>query len=357
MIDTSWKFFLSSKEAWEEMYAECEKAKQSIDLEQFIFLNDEISNKFADLFVKKAGEGVKIRVLLDAAGSYPVFISSIPRRFKKAGIELRFFNPISPWRIIRLPIWLHRDHRKLLLVDGVVAFTGGVGIGDSMASWRDTQVKVTGPVVSDLEQAFHFMWWTAAKDRFVRVREPRQTEDGFTVLSNAPHFRQRFIHRTLIDVIRSAEKYIYLTTPYFVPDKKFFRVLRLAAKRKVDVRILVPYRSDHPYVDLAANYYFRKALKAGIKIHWYMPEMLHAKTVVVDDNWASVGSSNIDNLSSLFNYELNLISVDMSFVEYVRDHFMKDLQRSHEVTKDEWNMRPWTQKMLEALCAPFGLFF
>lgn len=357
MQGTDWKFFLSSKEAWEGMYEACAQAEQSIDFEQFIFLNDDISNRFVELFIKKAGEGVRVRLLLDAAGSYPLLISGIPKRLRKAGVETRFFNTISPWRIVRLPIWIHRDHRKVMVVDSKVAFVGGVGIGDSMSAWRDTQVKVTGSVVHDIEQAFYYMWWIAGKDRFVRAKEPRQTEDGYTVITNSPRFRQRFIHKTLIEVIRSAEKYVYLTTPYFVPDQKFLRVLRLAAKRKVEVKILVPYRSDHPYVDLAANYYFRKALKSGVKFYWYMPEMLHAKTVVVDDSWASIGSSNIDNLSSLFNYELNLVSVDRGFIAELKGHFLQDIQRSHEITKDEWGERPWTQKILELVCAPFGLFF
>jgi cardiolipin synthase len=226
-----------------------------------------------------------------------------------------------------------------------------------MADWRDTNVEVSGDVVVELQHAFNNMWWIVSNERFLRLKEPRQTEDGFSVLTNAPHFRQRHIDRAVIEAIRTAEKSIYITTPYFVPDRRFFRVIRLAARRGVDVRIIVPYQSDHPYVDFASQFYFQKALKAGVKLFWYMPTMMHAKTVVIDGEWASVGSANVDNLSSFFNYELNLVSVARGFAEDVETHFFTDLGRSIEVKTTEWQARPLLRKILEMISAPFGRFF
>ncbi len=356
-MNTPWKFFTSTKAALDGMYEACAAATSSIDCEQFIFENDSEGERFAELFIKKAGEGVKVRLLADTAGSYYFYNSAWPRKLQKAGVQVRFFNEISPWRITRVPIWLNRNHRKLLVVDRKVAVTGGVGISTYMHSWRDTNLLLQGPVVDELQAAFDHMWWMVGRDRFMRSKTPRQTVDGFTVVTNAPHFRQRFIHQTAIEAIRQARDYIYITTPYFVPDHRFMRVLRLARKRGVEVKLLVPSASDHPYVDYASNFYFRSALKTGIEIYRYEPGMIHAKTMVIDGVWASVGSANVDNLSSYFNHELNIVANNRKFAEEIRQHFITDLIHSHEVLPEVWEKRSFAHKCMETISAPFGRFF
>jgi cardiolipin synthase len=357
MSNFRWHFYLSTEEAWEAMYRACEDAHSTIDFEQFIFWDEEIGNRFGDLWIKKVKEGVKVRLLCDTAGSYFFSNSKLALKLENAGVLIQFFNPIKPWRITKLKIWLYRDHRKLLIVDNDVAFIGGVGVSEQMRDWRDTQLKITGPIVSELQGAFDHMWWIGERERFARFKEPRQTIDGFSVITNAPHFRQRFIHRTFLEVIRSAKKTIYLTTPYFVPDARFFRVLRLAAKRGVEVRILVPARSNHPYVDLASHHNFAKAFKFGIHIHQYQKGMIHCKTMVIDDDWASVGSSNIDNFSSFLNYEINISSVDKKFVEEMKEQFNNDLKESTEILPEGWKKRLVIYKILEFFFAPLGVFF
>ncbi len=356
-----WKLTTTCAQAWEAMLAGCAAARHTIDLEQFIFEDDRIGTRFAEVLQDRVRAGVKVRMICDTAGSYSFYNSTLARALRKAGVHIRFFNQISPWRIRHVRLWLNRDHRKVIVIDSDYetrrAFVGGVGIGDFMSDWRDTNVEVTGDIVMELQRAFNNMWWIVSNERFLRLKEPRQTEDGFSVLTNAPHFRQRHIDRAVIESIRTAEQSIYITTPYFVQDRRFFRVIRLAARRGVDVRIIVPYQSDHPYVDFASQFYFQKALKAGVKLFWYMPTMMHAKTVVIDGEWASVGSANVDNLSSFFNYELNLVSVARGFAEDVETHFFTDLGRSIEVKTTEWQARPLLRKILEMLSAPFGRFF
>lgn len=354
-----WKFYLTSAEAWEAMILACEAAKTSIDFEEFIFENDKVGARFAEVLSRKAREGVRVRLLVDMVGSLFLIGAPIVNQMREAGVEVVFFSPVRPWKFLRFKVWPLRDHRKLMVVDRHAAFVGGVCIGEQYTHWRDTLVQVEGEVVVHVQAAFDHMWWTAQKDsnKVFRFPEHRTTEDGFRVLTNAPHFRQQFINSTFLDMVRHAKQYVYLTTPYFVPDRKFFRVLRLAARRGVDVRLLIPERSDHPYVDLASRAHFRKALKAGMRIYLYSKTMLHAKTVVVDGEWSSVGSSNIDNLSSFSNYELNLSSLHRRFIEELRNQFLGDIAVAKEVKTEEWKHRPLVLKMLEGLCLPFGRFF
>lgn len=354
--ETKWRFFLYSESAWKAMYEACEKATRRIDFEQFIFLPDTIGSQFADLLIKKAKEGIKVRLLVDAGGSYGFFNSILSRKLIDAGVLVEFFNKISPLRLHNLRLWFFRNHRKILIVDGAFGYIGGVGIGDFLSGWRDTHVEIVGDVVRQLEYSFETMWRITIKERFIFFPEPYQTESGFTLLTNAPHNRQRFVYRNFLRAIRGAKKYVYITTPYFVPDTRLFRVLRLAVKRGVDVRIMLPENSDHPYVDWASHFHFDKAMRSGIRIFTYST-MLHSKSMVIDGDFVSVGSANMDNYSFFFNYEANLISVDKKFAEEVKLQFENDMLKSKELTRDKWKRRGFHQKILEFFSIPFARFF
>jgi cardiolipin synthase len=358
---TSWQFYTNSEDAWSAMYEACLRAKNSIDFEQFIFQDDVIGKRFAELFLKKRAEGVRVRLLCDTIGSYFFYLSSLADELRAAGVEVSFFNEIKPWAIFSVNKWFSRDHRKLLVIDQSIAFLGGVGIDDRFKSWRDTQVRFVGQVVFELQQAFDHMWWVAGREKFIRFKEARQTEDGFTVLTNAPHFRQRHINRTVLDAIRSAKHSVCITTPYFVPDARFSRVLRLAARRGVEVRILLPYISNHPYVDFASHYYFARLLKVGGRIFEYRGEngtqMIHAKTITIDEDWSAIGSANIDNLSTFFNYEIMVVSHSRKFSEEIRRQFSADLEFAEEILSEKWGRRSILQRAFELACIPFASFF
>lgn len=354
--ETKWRFFLYSESAWKAMYEACERATRRIDFEQFIFLPDTIGTQFAELLVKKAKEGIKVRLLADAGGSYAFFNSFLSRKLLEAGVLVEFFNKISPLRLHNLRIWFFRNHRKILIVDGTIGFIGGVGIGDFLSGWRDTHMEITGEIVRELEHSFETMWKMTIKDKFIFFPDPQQTESGFALLTNAPHNRQRFIYRSFLKAIRGAKKYVYITTPYFVPDTRINRVLRLVAKRGVEVRIMIPENSDHPYVDWASHFHFDKALRSGIRIFRYST-MLHSKSIAIDDTWATIGSANMDNYSFFFNYEANIVSINKTFAEEIRVHFENDMLKAKELTRDNWKKRGWHQKILEILSTPFARFF
>ena len=363
-----WKFFLKSHDAWDVMLADCRNAQVSIDMEQYIFVQDDIGLQFLATLEEKARAGIRVRLLCDAAGSYDFFDSVRAQKLIAAGAEVLFFNPIKPWRINNYSAWFFRDHRKVLVVDSHVGHIGGVGIHQGMQNWRDTQVRIEGSVVHELQYVFDQMWNRTKEGKFFRFKKPFFTTEvkerargqalakHFYFLTNSPRFHQRFIYHSLIDAIRGARNYIYLTTPYFIPDLRLIRVLRLAARRGVDVRLLIPYTSDHTIVDAATQSYIWIMLKAKVKVYFYREQMLHAKTVVIDDDWASVGSANLDNLSLLFNYETNLVGTNRAFVGALKEQFMDDINNSNAVTLPVWKRRSLTSKALEAVSWPIHKF-
>jgi cardiolipin synthase len=353
MEETSWKFYLTASEAWEAMLEDCAKAQVCIDFEQYILSNDEIGKKFFEVFLAKVKAGVKVRLLCDSAGSHGFHNSGSAKALIKAGVMINFFNPISPWRLKNFTSLFFRDHKKILIIDSKIGYTGGVGIEKVMANWRDTHIRIVGPIVHEMQYVFNRMWKIVEYGIFLKFRFPYSFPGAFRFFTVSPHFRQRFFYRRLINKIKSAKNFIYLTTPYFVPNQRFFISLTRAARRGVDIRLIVPKNSDHPFVDAASRSYFGLALKAGIKIYLYKDNVMHAKTAVIDDNWASVGSANLDNMSMLLNYEANLVSEDHKFIGELKDHFINDLMFASELSLEDWQGRSIFQKIYELITWPF----
>ncbi len=352
MKETSWHFYLNPELAWDAMLIACNEARVSIDLEQYIFRTDEVGNRFLDICRKKAQEGVRVRILCDAAGSFGLYNSGVPDKLRDCGVRIAFFNTLVPGGKHNYTSWFFRDHQKLLIVDGTIAFTGGICIAENMRAWRDTHVRIEGEVILQMSQSFTMMWRRAFKNRERRKNPLPPAASGFSYVTNAPLPRRRFLYHAFIEAIRGARKNIYLTTPYFVPDRRFARVLRLAARRGVDVRLLVPLVSDVPLVNYGIQSHFTKMLKSGVRIYRYEGAMIHAKTGVIDGEWATVGSFNLDHLSFLYNFEGNIVSTHKPFAEDLKKHFMEDIQKSRELTLSEWKNRSFVQKLLEGLTRP-----
>jgi len=347
------QFYLSGHDAWEAMLADCAGATTCIDLEQYIFVDDDIGRKFIDVLRERSRAGVKVRIICDAVGSWYLYNSSEVLLMKKDGIEIRFVNPVSPWRINNFFSWFFRDHRKILVIDKKIGYTGSLGIRDDMHSWRETTVRVGGNIVTEMSVTFNEMWLrTADTDVISRINKARSYTRGFNFVTNSPYFRKRFLYTSVIDALRGAHKYIYITVPYFVPDPRLIRVLKLAVRRGVDVRIIVPGHSVEPFVGLAAQSFYEELLRYGVKIYIYKKVFLHAKTIAVDDEWATVGSFNLDSLSFFYNYEANIISTESSFVVAIKNHFEVDLADAHEVILSEWIKRPFWEKIREFLIIP-----
>ena len=353
MAASGWRYYTTGEEAQAAMLAACAGAERSIDLEQFIFDDDIIGRQFLTTLLRRAQSGVRVRVLCDAIGSDDLIDSAIVRELGAAGIQFLFFNPIRRWWKHPFSEWFLRDHRKIVVVDAIVGFIGGVGIRDEMSSWRDTHARVTGDTVAQLAESFECFWqMTERHRRFFSLPKPSPQSSGFYLLTNAPYPRQRFMYRELLLRIRSAARYVYLTTPYFVPNRPLLRAIRSAARRGVEVRLLVPEHVNHRIVDIAGRSYYEGLLRAGVHVHQYRGDFLHAKGIIIDDAWATLGSTNLDNLSMLLNYEANIATKDRECVEELGRQFLVDLQQSIELSYENWRHRPLFGQFLELLIMP-----
>ena len=348
---TSWKIYTSPPPTWTDMLSACKTAKKSIELEEYIFVDDSIGRQFIDICREKAKEGVKVRFLCDTAGSFPFYGSTFINNLQKDGIEVQFFNTFVPviWKS-HYSWWFFRDHRKLMVIDEEVAFTGGICIWEDTKDWRDTSVRLTGVVVKEMQESFNAMWEWAKGNRApdsIKKAAPHKGLDGFNFVSNIPRLKKRDLYYRLVEMMRHAEKEISIAVPYFAPDRRILRVLLLARRRGVNVKILLPKNSDFFMVDVSARTYFYDLLKAGVRIYLYDKSFYHGKTIVVDGLWATLGSMNLDNVSLRYNFEGNIVSTDEHFVNELRTTLDTDFTNAKEITLKEWIIRPFFQKFLE----------
>jgi cardiolipin synthase len=347
----SWTLYASNEEAWAAILADCAAAKESIALEQYIFVNDEFGKKLIDTCIERASKGVKVRFLWDAAGSFTLWGSNIAEDLKNKNIKLVFWKTLIPdyskvpnWRS-----WFLRDHRRTLVIDGNVGYTGSMSVYDKMKNWRDTNVRLEGGVVREMENAFDRMWARATKTHNTMPKRIKVRDREFRYITNYPAPGRRHIYAEMLEVIRSARHYIYVTTPYFVPTRRLIRVLRLAARRGVDVKLIIPETSNYYSVDLGARSYFNTLLESGVRIFLYSGNMIHAKTAVIDGDWATVGTMNLDRISLLYNFEANIISGNTKFAEEMAALFVRDMHESQEVISKDWHDRFFVEKIPEML--------
>lgn len=344
-VPTSWNFYTTNDEGWDAMLQACEDAKESIDLEQFIFIRNDIGNKFIDVCSRKAALGVKVRFLWDAAGSFSFYNSSTITELKEKGIELVFFKTLFPsiFKFHNYKSWYLRNHKRTLVVDNKIGFTGSICFSDEMKNWRDTVVRLDVPVVKEMQEEFESTWNRAKNRKKDKVHKSKSGSE-FRYVTNYPFIRKHFLYKETIEAIRTARKSILITTPYFVPTRHLSKVIRGAGKRGVEIKIIVPLWSDHPIVDLCSRSFYTKMLKAGVRIYLYKGEMVHSKTMIVDGKWSSVGTLNMDAASLLYNFEANIISTNVLFASELTEHFNTDLKDTDEVTYEVWNNRFWVEK-------------
>lgn len=332
------------------MLADCAKAEKSIALEQFIFVNDDFGKKLLDVCAERAAHGIEVRFLWDAAGSFTLWGSSIAAELKTKGIKLLFWRTLIPgyFKLPSLRSWFLRNHRRTLAIDGKVGYTGSICVSDHTKDWRDANVRVEGAVARQMENAFDRMWDRALHSRPLAKKLHYRGAD-FRYLTNYPSPGRRHVYSAMVQAIRQARKHIYLTTPYFVPTHRLIRLLKKAAEAGVDVRIVLPEKSDYYAVDLGARSYFNTLMESGARIFLYQGAMMHGKTIAVDYEWASVGSMNWDRISLLYNFEANLVSFDPEFARAVAQQLIQDLASCREVTLPQWRRRFFIEKIPEFL--------
>jgi cardiolipin synthase A/B len=360
------------------MFRAVEDARDSINMETFIFEGDEIGGKFADLLLKKRSEGVQVNIIYDSVGSLGT-PESFFDRLKKGGIQVLEFNPVNPakYSLRRFFRWepIYRDHRKILVVDGKVAFTGGVNISGVYSSrlsgreeqennrekkipWRDTDVRIEGPAVAEFQKLFLDTWQSQkGPDLSKRNYFPHLKEEGgdlVQVVGSTPGSENRVTFIMYVSAITFSENSVHLTNAYFVPDKQTIKALTDAALRGVDVKMILPKETDSWMVLYAGRYYYSDLMKSGVRIYQRRNALLHAKTAVIDGVWATVGSSNMDFWSFLRQDEVNAIIVSRDFSAAMEKMFAKDLKESDRVKLEEWRKRPLFPRIREWLAHLFS---
>lgn len=342
------------------IFSALRKAQHLICLEFYIFRNDETGTELADILKQKAAEGVKVYMLYDHFGSF-----GTPRRFWKdlrsSGIRIRASRPFK-WTS---PLhYVHRDHKKLIIIDGKIAFTGGLNIANEYRgyhrpwkkkSWRDTGVLLEGPIALTLLNTFKHIWsiWKGEPIAFKTTVDP--LPDGLPAL---PIFAssaegRRNMRKLLHYSINSSTRSIYLTTAYFTPSTLLIKALANAVRRGVSVKLLLPGTSDIKSAQYEGRAFFSRLLRSGVEIYNYQGEILHAKTAVFDGLWSIIGSANLDFQSLRRNDEGNVGIIDPSFGAKMEGIFHEDLVASIKITLDSWQKRPWYEKVLEQFFALF----
>lgn len=349
---TSWKIYTETSNIIDCITKACEEAVDSIYIEQFLFTPDSSNQKLLEVLIQKAKSGVKIRCVFDSLGSRHLSQSQYVDELVKAGVKVKFFNWVLPFSKQNKSMWYFRNHRRLIVVDKRIMFTGGVCFGKRMEMWRDTQVKIEGAVVEQAVKTADLTWKKVYKSRSLTLGNQSKTGlDGFSYITQAPFPTKRHVYRRFIDAIKQSQTEILLTAPYFVPDRKLVHRLINAKKRGAAVKILVPQKSDHPIVDIAAHTYFKQLLTKGIEIYQY-PRMIHAKTAVIDSDWSMIGTLNLDNVSLRYNFECAIISSSSKFNQDLKNIFNEDIKASKKVNLAEWEQRGIYRKFLEILVWP-----
>lgn len=343
------------------MLAAIRGAKKTINLEFYIYWDGEIGRQFAEALAERARAGVKVNVILDAVGSAPMSQDLIDF-LQRNGIQLEWYHPLRWYTISRVN---HRTHRKLLIVDGRIGFSGGVGIADEWQGdadrhdhWRETVVRVEGPVVTQLQFAFVDNWIKSRGELLTGLDYFPQLEPCGNhvtqVVKSSPSEGSSAVKLLYIVSIVSAVKSIFISSAYFVPDRDTIRALEGAVRRGVDVRVIVPGEiNDVPIVRHASRLHYEILLRRGIRIFEYQPTMMHAKTMVVDGIWTTVGSSNFDDRSFRLNDEVNINIYDEEIATRMEQIFFEDLARSEEITRPRWLQRPWLQRQKERIAGWF----
>ncbi len=348
-MSESWQVYIQTEAIWEGMLADIESAQKSIDIEQYSFWDDRAGRRFLKLLEKKNKEGVRIRVLADGYGSYPLFKSGFVQQMIRDGVEFGNYNPPVLWR---LSSWLYHCHKKTMVVDGEIGWLGGIGIKSKFTGFRDTMIRMRGPVVEDIKKSFAELWQnTKSKNYFSHSNFERSSADP-RFLINHGGFGQKEIYEEMRSQIQKSEKSIYLTTSYFFPDRNFFQLLLDAANRGVVIKMILRGKDDEFLPVRFSSSYFHKALKANIQIFRYDSAIIHAKTAIVDEKWATIGSSNLDKFSFYYNIEANLASANPSFVGKIKEQFLHDLKDCRQIQLADWIKRPLLERLIELAIWP-----
>ncbi|MGE3770641.1 MAG: phosphatidylserine/phosphatidylglycerophosphate/cardiolipin synthase family protein [Bdellovibrionales bacterium] len=334
--NTCLQLYPSAAAAWRAMYRDCATATESIELEQYILKDDPVGRSFLKLFVRKAQQGLTVRLVLDSIGSRTAAGSPLVEKLRAAGGDIRFFNPHSFLYLLSPSRLLPRNHAKTMVIDSKVGYIGGVCFAAYMRTWREMHVRLTGSLIKDIRQDFANLWSSLAAGKRSWSDIKISHKKMLRYFANRPTWRLNPLYHELMQQIRQADKRILLVTPYFMPPRRLLRELKAAAERGVMVHIMTSAVTDVSLADRVARSYFPSLIQSGVKIHLFHKTVLHAKYAVIDCEWATVGSMNLDYLSLLYNREANLIIRDPDAVAAFADRFAVDSAETVRAVPADW---------------------
>lgn len=348
-------------EMFDDLLADLEQAKHFIHLEFYIFSDDELGCQMRDLLYRKVQEGVEVRLIYDDVGSWSVS-NAFYDEMQQHGVEVRAFLKV------RFPAFAnkinYRNHRKIVVIDGKKGYIGGMNVanryvhGLSWGSWRDTHIRIEGPGVQGLQSAFSVDWYFTDRKLLWDAKYFPQLHPvgniSMQIVTSGPIGEWKEIMLGIFKAITNAKHYVYIQTPYFLPTEGLLIALQSAALSKVDVRLMLPARSDSKLVQVGSYSFVAGMLRAGVKVYFYNPGFLHAKMVAVDDELYTVGSANMDFRSFEHNFEANAFIYDRKSARQMRTIFLADQQQCTRITLREWRNRPLRQKALESVIRLFS---
>ncbi|HLG74734.1 MAG TPA: phospholipase D-like domain-containing protein [Chloroflexota bacterium] len=348
--DNTLQLYAYGEHLYGDMLAAIDGAHQTIYFETFIWKDDEVGRRFKEHLIRRAADGLDVRVVYDHFGN--LVVPATFKQFPPSVHVLAYRAMTRPWHVID-PRHYALDHRKIMVVDGQEAFIGGYNIGAPYATkWRDTHVRIQGPDAADLAQDFASFWNAHAPEDQCISRHYRRHFDPLIRLEGNDAAKLAFPIRDMyLAAIDTAEECIRLTSAYFVPDSGIIGGLVQARRRGVEVKILVPWVSNHVVTDWLARGYFEELLREGARIFAF-EAMLHAKTCTIDGQWCTIGTANLDRLSALGNYEANVEVYNPVLARQMEELFERDLTKAREIRLEEWLRRPWPSKLAERTLEP-----
>jgi cardiolipin synthase A/B len=341
---------------FDDMLVAIHGARRQILFETYIWKGDQVGQRFKTALEAAAERGVEVYCIYDSFAN--LVVSPRFKRFPPSVKVLHYPVYAAGWRPFDLRRY-GRDHRKILVVDDAVGFVGGYNIGDAYATeWRDTHVRITGPGVWDLKRAFADFWNLNRRRRVRASERPLLLETASTweptirIHRNVPRLWMFPIRSMYLEAFARASRNIWMTTAYFLPDQDFVDALAQAAERGVDVRLLIPAKSNHVVADWISRGYFSQLLRSGVRILRYRDAMMHAKTATIDGRWSTVGTANVDRLSLQGNFEINVEIIDPRLASALEDVFRLDESNSLELTRAEWEARDIYRRFTEFVLNP-----
>lgn len=356
------KIFNNGVDTFRELFGAIANAQSSIHLEYYIIEPDQIGHQLYELLARKAAEGVEVRVIYDDVGSWSMKYKLV-KKLRHKGIDAKPFMPVVfPWLTSKVN---YRNHRKVAVIDGRVAFTGGINIadryvrGNRMGAWRDTHLRIEGESVAVLQALFVTDWYFVSgkeslTDSKYYPRSRIRTETPIQIASSGPDSDWASIMQSFFAAICKARKSIYVTTPYFLPNQAILTAMRVAALRGVDVKIILPHRSDSKLVYWASMSYVSDLLEAGVEVYLYDAGFNHSKVIIIDNEISSVGSANLDIRSFEDNFEVTALLYDVHIADELTRYFEEDLAASSRVTREQWDKRSNLHAAYESVARMFS---